>query len=168
MGLFTWCEAGRHVNPRFTAGEYIGGACSASIEQRFEIFEACKDDAMAQYAEISKSGSLTVPAGSNTQLISIVVGSYLQEETRTEPFFGVKGGQKTDLHVLVVTSKLNLGQNVNFRDYAILVQEIIDTVLDPRNQDMVEGTVLPWFLSSLAPPANGIQQDVANWRKLGA
>jgi len=166
--LFTWCEGGRHVNRRFAASEDMDGACAASIEQRFEIFEMCKEDAMAQYAEISKSGSLTVPAGSNKQLISIVVGSYIQLETRTEPFFGVKGGQKTDLHVLAVTSKLSLGGDVNVHDFSTLVQEIIDTVLDPRNQDMVEGTVLPWFLSSLAPPAKDIQQDVAKWRNLGA
>jgi len=124
-------------------------ACESSADFSFPIFAESKERARLQWKAIQATGSLQIPEGSNTQLISMAVGS-MRATTAFQKFFGIAEGIDVNLHIIFVNSKLNSGSFVDFTDYATLVQEIMNTILSPVNQTLVEDTILPYFVES--PP----------------
>merc|ERR1712048_31799 len=80
-----------------------------------------------------------------TELISIVIGTFENLKTKQNRFVGLAGGRSVNLHIVSVTSKLNLGQLVDFNLYGVLVQEIVNTILNPVNQKQVDEILLPFF-----------------------
>merc|ERR1712048_993621 len=95
-------------------------------------------------------GTLAIPEGSRTQIISMVVGT-MGATTRTQPFFGVVANKKIQMHIIAVNTKLNEGELVDFHDYSTLVQEIITTLLSPANKFQVNDEILPFFFAADEP-----------------
>merc|ERR1712187_952180 len=93
----------------------------------------------------------------NEQLVSIKVGTLKVHPTDNE-FFGITSSrQSVELHVVVVSSKVNMGDLVNFHDYSVLVQEIVATFSCAESLPLVQNAILPAFLGqthhSLTSPA---------------
>merc|ERR1712232_111537 len=154
------CGRACHVQKRF-AGQPTG-ASGASVTVSFEIFQNTQADARAQYAAMAKTGSLKVKAVDSKQLVSVVVGTFENIKTKKEDYFGVEDGRSVNLNLVSVTSKLNLGEVVDFHDYSVLVQEIISTLLNTENGHLVDNRLLPFFTQ----PAG--ERKASKWGRFGA
>lgn len=139
-----------------------------SAEAKFPIFVEDQARAKQKYADIVTHGSLKIPEGSNTQLISMVAGT-MTVTTRNQRFFGVTANNRVDLHIIAVNTKLNEGQFVDFHDYSILVQEIVTTLLSPANKHEVNEIILPFFFApEMRDKTNPAVKTKKMWKHAGA
>merc|ERR1712157_448745 len=79
-------------------------------------------------------------------LTGICIGT-LTATTVNNALWGLPGGITVTLHIIGVTSTVTIGILEDMHDYDVLVQEVIETVISEDNNDLIQGTVLPWFLS---------------------
>merc|ERR1712187_328532 len=83
---------------------------------------------------------------SNKQLVSIKVGT-VEVRPRDNEFFGTIGcGETVTIHVVVVSSKVNMGPLAALHEYSVLVQEIVAALSCLENLPLVESSILPAFL----------------------
>merc|ERR1712048_1548623 len=144
------------------------GISEKSADAKFPIFVEDQAKAKQKYADLAISGSLKIPEGSNTQLISMVAGT-MTATTRKQRFFGVTANNRVDLHIIAENTKLNEGQFVDFHDYSILVQEIVTTLLNPANKNEVNEIILPFFFAAEMPDKTIPAAKSKNmWKHAGA
>jgi len=152
--------------PRFIAGRDAamdsaglpGSASEKSGVMKFPIFAESEEAAREQWESISASGSLSIPDGSDSQLIGMVVGT-MTATTANQKYFGISSNDtQIRMHIVLVNTKLNSGSIVDFHDYSTLAQEIVSTLQSDANRTLVEKTVLPFFLD-LAPSCPSVGKD---------
>jgi len=128
----------------------VDGMSARSADAIFPIFKQDKLQAKAQYSAIKTHGTLAIPEGSDTQLVSMVAG-VLHATTTGQRFFGVTPNKSVKMQIIAVNTKLNEGEVVDFHDYSTLVQEIVTTLLSPANRLAVSNTILPFFYRQTMP-----------------
>jgi len=154
----------RFPNRGSTSRDAQGLGASESAEYlAYEVFQESQEEAKVKYAELAKRGSLNVGSDDSQELISIIVGTFENLTTKDNRFVGLEGGRTVNLHVVSVTSKLNLGENVDFNMYGVLVQEIINTILNPVNHKKVEELLSPLFFEG-----DAAQELALKWKRIGA
>lgn len=109
-------------------------------QMNYAVFAQPADSSIQQkYAEFSE---LDVPADSKKFLKAVKYGT-INVKTIANQYFGIAQGSDVTLHILNVSSSLNLGILENFHDYATLTQEIISTFLE--SETIVKQEITPWF-----------------------
>jgi len=114
------------------------------------IFEQSAEWMMAECARFPK---LKICAGAKF-LSSISVGT-LDVTTTESSLWGTRRGTPVTLHLVSVASTVTIGYLENLRDYDVLIQETIETMAAPENADLVQNTVMPWFLQPADKDAEG-------------
>jgi len=80
------------------------------------------------------------------QLHGLKVGT-IKCTTADSKHFGIKGGETVTVHIISLESHTGVFFDEPHR-YNVLVQEVVECILDERNQDLVSGTLLPIFVGS--------------------
>jgi len=117
---------------------------SPSVHDVLPIFGDLASDVRAEYNNPEIFPRLSIPADSK-YLVRITAGA-LKAQTIDNKFFGVTGGRVITIHVVAVTSSLNIGELVDFHNYSVLAQEIIATLTSEANMPLVQDRLLAAFL----------------------
>jgi len=107
-----------------------------------KIFEQTYEWLTEEYGRFPK---LTIRDGAK-YLTAISVGT-LQVKTIENILWGTRDGVQVTLHILGVASTVDVGTLTDFYDFDVLAQEILETVIAEENKDLVQNTVMPWFLA---------------------
>ena len=133
--------SGREVPP-------AGNAMSGNGEpyqppSLYPVFSApSATDASVRFRSFAR---LHLPAASTTYLQEVAVGS-LRAVTAANGAWGLSAGRAVTLHVISVSSSLNIGEFENFLHYDALVEEIATAIVAAENEQLVTDILLPMML----------------------
>jgi len=80
-------------------------------------------------------------------LTSFAVGTVTMI-TAENKYFGITGRRSVDLHVVLMSSNLDIGFFENFDNYSVFLQEVVKTITASENSDFVRNTLLPMVVGS--------------------
>lgn len=129
-----------HLAHLFTGSYTIDGATYE--ENPLPVFEQSASKIVSAYMAFPQL-ALTLDA---RFLTSICAGT-LTVTTVDNALWGLRAGITITLHIVGVSSNVTIGQLEDVHDYDVLVQEVIETIVSEENTDLIQGTVLPWFMS---------------------
>jgi len=129
-----------HLAHLFTGSYEIDGV--TYDENPSPVFEQSASDIVSAYAAFTQL-ALTP----NAKLLTTINVGTLTATTVSNALWGLPAGVTVTLHIIGVSSSLTIGQLQDVHDYDVLVQEVIETVVSEGNSDLIQGTVLPWFVS---------------------
>lgn len=84
---------------------------------------------------------MQVPEGSRFLKV-FAVGS-ISAVTAENMFFGLKRGRQVQINVVNIGSALTIGSLENFKNYNLLVQEVVSTLTLAENSELVQDVLLP-------------------------
>merc|ERR1712107_419941 len=125
-----------HLAHLFTGSYEIDGM--TYDENPWPVFEQSATEVVSKYMAFPQ---LALTTGAKL-LTAISVGT-LTATTVENPLWGLPAGVTVTLHIIGVSSSVTIGQLQDVRDYDVLVQEVIETVISEENNDLIQGTVLP-------------------------
>jgi len=142
--LGTDFKTGSFLLRLFQGGSDVGNSSGYRVLQ--PIFEDNAAWVEAQYEQFK-----VIQASERSELLSGIKVGTIKAKTCESRAFGIPVGQSVMINVVSVGS-LNqkysnpIGPPVNYFSYDKLVQEIVNSLLDHKNKELVENLLLPMFL----------------------
>mmetsp|Transcript_55360 Transcript_55360/g.118048 ORF Transcript_55360/g.118048 Transcript_55360/m.118048 type:complete len:585 (+) Transcript_55360:195-1949(+) len=133
------------IDPFYLQLLFAGGPAPSSPGSSKDIFPVFSAPNAGTFLEDFLAFPRLVVPNTTRFLKNFSVGS-VNVTTAENGYFGIEGGRAILLHIIQISSDLDIGPWDNLNNFDVLAQEIEMAILHPPNEDLVTKKLLPMFL----------------------